>query len=92
MINKKCKEALGFCHKKLSNDQGLGLTGYEVGGICPFERTRQIEIYFDESLKRCTKVWTVCGSTSSMSELTIAQLEEYAKSQRWVEVCNIIQV
>ena len=90
--NKKFKAALGFSPKMLSSDQALELTGYAVGGICPFDMPSQIEIYFDESLKRFTTVFPACGSSSSMIELTIAQLEEYAKSQRWVEVCNIIQV
>lgn len=90
--NKKFKAALGINPKMLNSDQALELTGYTVGGICPFDIPEQVEIYLDKSLQRFSSIFPACGSASSMIELTISQLEEYARSNKWVDVCNITQV
>ncbi len=35
-------------------------------------------VYFDESLKRFTTVFSACGSSNSAIELSIDELEKYA--------------
>ena len=43
-------------------------------------------VYLDESLKRFETVFPACGSGNSAIELTLPELELYARSQGWVDV------
>ncbi|MDR1044014.1 MAG: YbaK/EbsC family protein [Candidatus Adiutrix sp.] len=86
--NKKFKKCFGFSPKMLSMDEARRLTGFEVGGICPFDLPDTCEVYLDESLKRFESIFPACGSSSSMIELTVSELEEYSRSRGWVDVCR----
>lgn len=87
--NKKFKKALGFNPRMLTADEALQRTGYQVGGICPFDIPAGMDIYLDESLKRFATVFPACGSANSMIELTPAELAEYSGAQGWVDVGHV---
>lgn len=87
--NAKYKAMFGTKAKMLSADQVESMTGFAVGGVCPFATRQGVTVYLDESLKRFTTVFPACGSSHSAIELTIAQLEEYSAFEEWIDVCKL---
>jgi prolyl-tRNA editing enzyme YbaK/EbsC (Cys-tRNA(Pro) deacylase) len=51
------------------------ITGYRVGGVCPFDIDPNIPIYFDDSMKRFEIVYSAAGSSHSFLPITLGQLE-----------------
>lgn len=73
----------------LSPEQVLAFTGHAVGGVCPFGVTHpDVKTFLDISLKRFDKVYPAAGSDNSAIGLTCDELEEYAKSAGWIDVCK----
>lgn len=87
--NKKYKVTFSQKAKMLTHEQAVELIGHAVGGVCPFAVNEGVRIYLDESLKRFETVFPACGSSNSAIEVTIAELEEFSKSDNWVDVCKI---
>lgn len=86
--NSKFKEEFSFKVKLLTKEEAIKYTGYEVGGICPFDLPENVNIYLDESLKRFSTVFPACGSGNSAIELKIKELEEYSNYKKWIDVCK----
>ena len=87
--NKKYKATFSAKAKMLSHDQATEMIGHAVGGVCPFAVNEGVRIYLDESLKRFETVFPACGSSNSAIELTIPELEEYSRFEKWVDVCSV---
>jgi prolyl-tRNA editing enzyme YbaK/EbsC (Cys-tRNA(Pro) deacylase) len=88
--NRKYKDCFGFKAKMLSAEEALRFTGHAVGGVCPFALPQGVDVYLDVSLKRFATVFPACGSGNSAIELTLPELERYANSKGWVDVCAAI--
>lgn len=87
--NAAFKHRFGRKAHMLSPERALELTGYAVGGVCPFDvKSDLIEIYLDESLKRFYTVYPACGSSNSAIELTCEELERFSRADGWVDVCR----
>jgi prolyl-tRNA editing enzyme YbaK/EbsC (Cys-tRNA(Pro) deacylase) len=86
--NGKFKGEFGFKATMLTPEQTLEFTGHPVGGVCPFGLKKTIPVFLDISLKRFDRVYPACGSVNSALELTCGELEQYASSQKWVDVCK----
>ena len=72
--NRKFKEKF---HKKatmLKGDEVEALTGFPIGGVCPF------------ASKDGVKVYPACGSRNSAIELTIPELEKYSQAVEWIDI------
>ncbi|MDP4153223.1 MAG: YbaK/EbsC family protein [Bacillota bacterium] len=65
------------------------LIGHAVGGVCPFGINKGIDVYLDISLKRFNKVYPACGSSNSVIELSLEDLEKFSNSKSWVNVCKM---
>lgn len=76
----------------LSPQRTLELTGYAVGGVCPFALNPGVPVFLDESLRRFSSVYPACGSANSAIEVTLEQLEQLSHAQGWVDVCKDWQV
>ena len=63
--------------------------GHAIGGVCPFGINEGVKVYLDDSLKRFETVFPACGSSNSAIELSIAELEKFAKPLAWIDVCKI---
>ena len=87
--NHKFKSCFGVSPKMLKSEDAFRLTGFEVGGICPFALPDTFDVYLDDSLKRYESIFPACGSSSSMIELNVEELEEYSRSRGWVDVCRL---
>ena len=86
--NPRYKARFGCKAKMLTPDEALALIGHAVGGVCPFALNEGVTVYLDESLKRFETVFPACGSSNSAIELSIPELEKYAQSSEWVDVCK----
>lgn len=86
--NHKYKQQFGAKAKMLTHEEAETRIGHAVGGVCPFAVNEGVQVYLDVSLKRFETVFPACGSANSAIELTIPELERYAKPTAWVDVCK----
>lgn len=86
--NSKFKTELGMKAKLLPLEEVEPLTGYPVGGVCPFANPSSAEVYCDVSLRRFSEVYPAGGSDSSCVRLTCEELFQVSRSKKWVDVCK----
>ena len=86
--NQKYKSRFGAKARMLTPDEAVTLVGHAVGGVCPFAVNEGVTVYLDVSLTRFETVFPACGSSNSAIELTIDELEKYARPADWVDVCK----
>lgn len=86
--NKKFKDQFGQKAKMLDVQEAEGLVGHDIGGICPFGINPGIDVYLDLSLKRFQTVYPACGSSHSVIELSLEELEKCSNYKLWVDVCK----
>lgn len=70
----------------LPMDRVEELTGFPVGGVCPFLAREGVRVYLDESLKRFKTVYPAAGSRNSAVELTLDELERASGAMEWVDI------
>ena len=87
----KFKARFAVKAKMLTAEQLIGLVGHAPGGVCPFAVKEGCRVYLDESLKRFDVVYPAAGDAASAVELTVEELECYAGSLGWVDVCQLPQ-
>lgn len=86
--NRKYKAQFAAKAKMLSPQEAEELVGHAVGGVCPFAVNDGVIIYLDCSLKRFETVFPACGSSNSVIELALEELERYSSFAAWVDVCK----
>lgn len=86
--NAKYKAQFGVKARMLTPEEAETLVGHAVGGVCPFAINEGVTVYLDESLKRFETVFPACGSSNSVIELTVPELETYSSYTSWVDVCK----
>ena len=86
--NSKYKATFGGKAKMLTAEEVVERIGHAVGGVCPFAVNEGVEVYLDESMRRFETMFPAAGSSSSCIELTLLELERYAGTDRWVDVCK----
>ena len=86
--NKKYRDEFKEKAHMLPNDIVEEVTGYPVGGVCPFAINEEIKIYLDVSLKRFETVFPACGSNHNAIEISLEELEEVVPYVNWVDVCK----
>ncbi len=86
--NPKYKAQFHTKAKMLPHDLVPEYVGHAVGGVCPFAVKEGVAIYLDESLRRFETVFPAAGSANSAIELTIPELERYAQTAQWIDVCK----
>ena len=88
--NAKFKARFHTRPKMLSHEQAAELIGHAVGGVCPFAVNEGVAVYLDESLRRFEAIVPSAGSSNSLIELSIPELERFAAPVAWVDVCKIV--
>ena len=86
--NAKYKAAFGGKAKMLTAGEVGERIGHAVGGVCPFAVKEGVEVYLDRSMERFETVLPAAGSANSCIELTLPELERYARTDKWVDVCR----
>ena len=85
--NAKFKAYFKTKAKMLPLEEAERLIGHAVGGVCPFAINDGVEVYLDQSLRRFATVYPACGSSNSVIELTIEQLEQFTQNFiAWVDL------
>ena len=87
--NKKFKAIFGKRPKMIAFEDVENLIGHGVGGVCPFGINEGVTVYLDDSIKRFEIIHPASGSSNSAVRLTIAQLEEASRFEKWVDVCIV---
>jgi prolyl-tRNA editing enzyme YbaK/EbsC (Cys-tRNA(Pro) deacylase) len=88
--NRKYKDRFGIKARMLNPEEALEFTGHAIGGVCPFALPEGVAVYLDASMKRFDTVFPACGSSNSLIELTLEDLDEYSQNKEWVDVCKPI--
>ncbi len=86
--NAKFKAEFGMKAKMLSPEEVEPLTGYAIGGVCPFGNPEAAKVYLDISLQRFQTVFPAGGSGNSAIELTCDELFTLSRAEKWVDVCK----
>ena len=86
--NKKYKTQFQQKAKMIPGDLVETTIGHAPGGVCPFAIKPGVRVYLDVSLKRFEIVYPAAGSGNSAVKLSIPELETYAQTQTWIDVCK----
>lgn len=86
--NHKYKAQFAAKAKMLAPEEAEARIGHAVGGVCPFAVNEGVEVFLDQSLRRFETVFPAAGSGNSAIEMTMEELEKYARTAGWVDVCR----
>ncbi len=76
ICDKKVKKLLGGGRAKIAKpDEVKEITGYLVGGVCPFDIDKNVPIYLDATMKRFDVVYTSAGTPHSLLPISFEQLK-----------------
>ena len=87
--NAKFKAEFHQKAKMLSPDQVSELTGFPVGGVCPFLAPEGTKVYLDESLRRFEIVYPAAGSRNSAVKVNLKELERASRAEKWIDVSKL---
>ena len=73
---KALRDLVGSRVRMANSEEVLEVTGFPVGGVCPFDLKVDLPIYLDESLKRYEVVYAAAGTSNSALPITYAELME----------------
>lgn len=85
--NRKFKDCFHSKAKMLKADEVLEVTGYPVGGVCPFALKNDLPVYLDVSLKEFDIVYPAAGTPNSAVKIPLDGLEKVTAGT-WVDVCK----
>jgi prolyl-tRNA editing enzyme YbaK/EbsC (Cys-tRNA(Pro) deacylase) len=71
----KLKRLLGKKPKLASPEEVKEVTGYPVGGVCPFLLKTPVKILLDSSLRRFDVVYAAAGTANSALPINMEQLK-----------------
>lgn len=85
--SKKFRHTFGIKSKMLENDEVYDITGYEVGGVCPFALDpSKIDIFLDISLQRAIDVFPGGGDLQTLVKVSVEELKEFSNFVDWVDI------
>ncbi len=72
--NKALKNLIGARARMANAEEVLDITGFNIGGVCPFAMKVEIPVYLDESLLRYDVVYAAAGTGNTALPITYQQL------------------
>ncbi|KAF1083895.1 Cys-tRNA(Pro)/Cys-tRNA(Cys) deacylase YbaK [Sporotomaculum syntrophicum] len=72
---KKVKQLLGSKPRMATSEEVEEITGYRVGGVCPFALATDVPVYLDSSMQRFEVIYPAAGSAHSALPITFAKLQ-----------------
>lgn len=84
--NRKFKDTFSEKARMIGPDDVESLTGYPVGGVCPFAPEEGVKVYLDQSLRDYQTVFPAAGSRNSAIEMTPEELERIVSPAAWIDV------
>ena len=77
MSQARVKSLLGGGKVKVASPaETEGVTGFQVGGVCPFALKTAVPIFLDSSLRRFDRIYTAAGSSRAVLPITFEKLLE----------------
>ncbi|MCW2287426.1 prolyl-tRNA editing enzyme YbaK/EbsC (Cys-tRNA(Pro) deacylase) [Leucobacter luti] len=80
------KRVFGTKPRMLRGDDVPALTGYPIGGVCPFAPAETARVFLDASLRRFETVFPAAGTATSAVEIPVEQLAQLSGAAGWVDV------
>ncbi len=74
--NKAVKDLVGSRVRMASPEEVESVTGFQIGGVCPFALPSPIPIFLDESLRRYPVVYAAAGNDRSALPISCQELQE----------------
>ena len=74
MDSKAIKARIGSRVRMASPEEVLAVTGFNIGGVCPFALPGPLPIYLDESLQRYDIVYAAAGTPHTALPITYQEL------------------
>lgn len=71
---KKVKDLTGSRARMATAEEVLEVTGFQIGGVCPFALQTEVPVYLDESLKRYNVVYAAAGTGNTAVPVSYEQL------------------
>ncbi|HPF21439.1 MAG TPA: YbaK/EbsC family protein [Syntrophomonas sp.] len=75
MDSKAIKETVGERVRMANPEEVYHVTGFSVGGVCPFALAHEVPIYLDESLLRYDVVYAAAGTANTALPITFTELQ-----------------
>jgi Cys-tRNA(Pro) deacylase len=72
--SKAIKETIGEKVRMANPEEVLEITGFNVGGVCPFALHQEVPVYLDESLKRYEIVYAAAGTAHTALPISYEEL------------------
>lgn len=79
--SKAIKEVVGQRVRMANPEEVLEVTGFQIGGVCPFALQNQVPIYLDESLRRYDLVYAAAGTANTALPISFQELLEITGGQ-----------
>lgn len=76
MDTKALRDLIGSKVRMANAEEVVEITGFPVGGVCPFDLRVEVPVYLDDSLKRYDVVYTAAGTPNSALPITYEELME----------------
>ena len=86
--NRKFKDTFHCKASMRSHEETLQVTGYPVGGVCPFALPDGVKVFLDQSLRVYDVVYPAAGTQDSAVKVDVARFAEYTGGE-WVDVCKL---
>jgi Cys-tRNA(Pro) deacylase len=72
--SKAIKETVGEKVRMANPEEVLEITGFNIGGVCPFALRQEVPVYLDESLKRYEIVYAAAGTAHTALPISYQEL------------------
>lgn len=79
--SKAIKETVGQRVRMANPDEVLNVTGFSIGGVCPFALATELPIYLDESLLRYELVYAAAGTANTALPISFQELLDITGGQ-----------
>lgn len=79
--SKAIKEVVGQRVRMANPEEVMEVTGFQIGGVCPFALQNQVPIYLDESLRRYDLVYAAAGTANTALPISFQELLEITGGQ-----------
>ena len=72
--NKAVRQLIGSRVRMANAEEVEQITGFSIGGVCPFALRQDVPIFLDESLKRFEVVYAAAGTSNTALPISFEEL------------------
>jgi prolyl-tRNA editing enzyme YbaK/EbsC (Cys-tRNA(Pro) deacylase) len=71
----------GVSMRQATADEVRAATGQPIGGVSPVNWPGPLRVYIDDSLARCERIWSACGTPNAVFATTYEELSALTKAE-----------